>query len=65
VQEKAIKMMAGLKSREYKDRSNKRGRETHEKRREKQDVALVHKLVVSGQHGQIFGLAGRNDRPRT
>ena len=31
------------------------------------NVALVHKLVVSGagQHGQIFGLAGRNDRPRT
>ncbi len=56
-----------LKSREYKDRSNKRGRETHEKRREKQDVAIVHKLVISGagQHGQIFGLAGRNDRPRT
>ncbi len=41
--------------------------ETHEKRREKQDVALVHKLVVSGagQHGQIFRLAGRKDRPRT
>jgi hypothetical protein len=39
-------MMAGLKSREYKDRSNKCGRETHEKRREKQDMAVVHKLVI-------------------
>jgi hypothetical protein len=56
-----------LKSREYKDPCHEIGLETHEKRREKQDVALVHKLVISGagQHGQIFGLAGRNDRPRT
>ncbi len=60
-------MVAGLKSREYKDCCNDLGLETHEKRREKQDVALVHKLVVSGagQRWQIFGLAGRNDRPRT
>jgi hypothetical protein len=58
-------MVAGLKSREYKDRRNELGLETHEKRREKQDVALVHKLVVSGarQHGQIFELTGGNDRP--
>jgi hypothetical protein len=54
-----------LKSREYKDCCHEIGLETHEKRREKQDVALVHKLVVSGagQYGQIFGLTGRDDRP--
>ena len=58
-------MVAGLKSREYKDCCNELGMETHEKRREKQDVALVHKLVISGagQQGKIFGLAGGNDRP--
>jgi hypothetical protein len=37
-----------LKSREYKDPCHEIGLETHEKRREKQDVALVHKLVISG-----------------
>jgi hypothetical protein len=65
VQEKAVKMVAGLKSREYKDRCKELGLETLEERREKQDVALVHKLVLSGQHGQIFSLAGNGDRPRT
>ncbi len=45
----------------HKDRCNKFGLE--EKRQ--QDVPLVHKLVVSGQHVQIFTLAGRNDRSRT
>ncbi len=65
MQERAVKIEAGLKSRENKDRCNELGLETHEKRREKQDVALVHKLVVSGQCGPIFSSAGRNDRPRT
>jgi hypothetical protein len=50
VQEKAVKMVAGLKSRGYKDRCKELGLETLEERREKQDVALVHKLVLSGQH---------------
>jgi hypothetical protein len=40
-------MVAGLKSREYKDRCSELGLETHEKSRVKQDVALVHKLVIS------------------
>jgi ribonuclease P/MRP protein subunit RPP40 len=48
VQEKAVKMVAGLKSRDYKDRCKELGLETLEERREKQDVALVHKLVLSG-----------------
>jgi hypothetical protein len=42
VQEKAVKMVAGLKSREYMDRCKELGLETLEERREKQDVALVH-----------------------
>jgi hypothetical protein len=40
-------MVAGLKSRHYKDRCKGLGLETLEERREKQDVALVHKLVLS------------------
>jgi hypothetical protein len=40
-------MVAGLKSREYKEICSELGLETEE-RRQKQDLALVHKLMQDG-----------------
>jgi hypothetical protein len=44
VQEKAVKMVAGLKSKDYNERCHELGLETLVQRRKKQDLALVHKL---------------------
>jgi ribonuclease P/MRP protein subunit RPP40 len=45
VQEKAVKMVAGLKFKKYKERCTELGLETMEERRQKLDMALVHKFV--------------------
>jgi hypothetical protein len=50
VQEKAVKMVAGLKSKEYKEKCSELGLETLEQRRMKQDMSLVHKLTREGQY---------------
>jgi hypothetical protein len=41
VQEKAVKMVAGLKEKEYAERCTELGLETLEERLQKQDMALV------------------------
>jgi ribonuclease P/MRP protein subunit RPP40 len=41
VQEKAVKMVAGLQSRDYEDRCRELGLDTLEKRREKQETGLI------------------------
>ncbi len=38
-------MVAGLKAREYKERCTELGLETMEERRQKQDMALMHKFM--------------------
>ncbi len=43
-------MVAGLKSKEYKEKCSELGLETLEQRRMKQDMSLVHKLTREGQH---------------
>jgi ribonuclease P/MRP protein subunit RPP40 len=45
VQEKAVKMVSGLKATEYPLRWAELNLETQEKRREDQDMSLVHKLA--------------------
>ena len=54
VQEKAVKMVAGLKSKIYSERCIELGLETLEERRKKQDLALVHKLVREGQEAPML-----------
>jgi hypothetical protein len=46
--------MAGLKSREYKEKCSELDLEIMEERRQKQDLALVHKLMQDGQDASIF-----------
>jgi hypothetical protein len=50
VQEKAVKMVAGLKGANYLEKCTELGLETLEKRREDQDLALVYKSVVWHQN---------------
>jgi ribonuclease P/MRP protein subunit RPP40 len=57
VQEKAVKMVAGLKGRE---RCAELGLETLEERRQSPDMALVHKMMNNGQGTSMFEF-GRND----
>ena len=65
VHEKAVKMVSGLKSKDYKERCLELGLETLEKRREEQDMALVHKMALEGQLSKIFEVVEAHDRPRT
>ncbi len=65
VQEKAVKMVSGLKSKDYKERCLELGLDTLEKRREEQDMAFFHKLALGGQLDRIFEVADSQDRPRT
>ncbi len=62
---KRQKRVSGLKSKEYKERCLELGLDTLEKRREEQDMVLVHKMAMGGQLGQIFEMTDVNDRPRT
>ncbi len=65
VQEKAVKMVSGLKSKDYKERCLELGLDTLEKRREEQDMALVHKMALGGQLSKVFEMADAQERPRT
>jgi hypothetical protein len=58
-------MLSGLKSKDYKERCLELGLETLEKRREEQDMALVHKMAQGGQLSKVFEMADAQDRPRT
>ncbi len=60
VQEKAVKMVAGLKGSDYEERCAELGLETLEERRQSQDMALVHKMMNNGQGTSMFEFA-RND----
>ena len=61
VQEKAVRMVAGLKGKEYKERCVELRLETLEERRRDQDMALVHKLLMEKKGTEMFQLAGTND----
>jgi hypothetical protein len=65
VQEKAVKMVAGLKAVGYSERCKEIGLETLESRRESQDMALVHKLLNGKYDSGLFTLTEDNGRPRT
>jgi len=60
VQEQAVKMVAGLKSKEYNERCAELGLESLEQRRKNQDLALVHKLLQDGQGSEMFEMARSN-----
>ena len=64
VQEKAVKMVAGLKGTNYSEKCSELGLETLESRRRDQDMALVHKLLIEGG-SDMFTMAGNRDGART
>ena len=65
VQEKAVKMVSGLRSKEYADRCAELGLETLEQRRQNQDMGLVYKLLNSEEESNLFTLANRPGAVRT
>ena len=60
VQEKAVRMVAGLKGKEYAERCLELGLETLEQRRQKQDMALVYKMTKDDQMTSMFEKARSN-----
>ncbi len=62
VQEKAVKMVAGLKGANYLEKCAELGLETLEKRRNDQDLALVYKFVTKNDGQALFS---RQDGART
>jgi hypothetical protein len=62
VQEKAVKMVAGLKGDSYLEKCAELGLETLEKRRSDQDLALVYKFVTKSDGQALFS---RQDGART
>ncbi len=54
VQEKAVKMVAGLKGATYLEKCAELGLETLEKRREDQDLDLVYKFVTKKDGQTLF-----------
>ena len=64
VQEKAVKMVTGLKAVSYEDRCAELGLETLQVRRERLDMALVHKYI--GKENQtLFRMMSANGGART
>jgi hypothetical protein len=57
-------LVSGLKSKDYKERCLELGLDTLEKRREEQDMALVHKMALGGQLSKVFEMADAHYRPR-
>jgi hypothetical protein len=64
VQEKAVRMVSGLKGTTYEERCAELGLETLKGRRDRQDMALAHKYVISERRG-LFTLASTNRGART
>jgi hypothetical protein len=62
VQEKAVRMVAGLKGKEYAERCMELGLETLEERRQKQDMALVYKMTQDAQMTSMFEKARSNNQ---
>jgi hypothetical protein len=64
VQEKAVRMVTGLKGTTYEEKCTELGLETLKIRRERQDMALTHKYVMNEEQG-LFTLASNNRGART
>jgi ribonuclease P/MRP protein subunit RPP40 len=64
VQEKAVRMVTGLKGTTYEEKCTELGLETLKIRRERQDMALTHKYVMNAEQG-LFTLASNNRGART
>jgi ribonuclease P/MRP protein subunit RPP40 len=65
VQEKAVKMVSGLKGTTYKEKCNELGLQTLEDRRERQDMALVHKFLTEKKGNDMFRQMAANGRAGT
>jgi ribonuclease P/MRP protein subunit RPP40 len=65
VQEKAIKMVTGLKGSTYEEKCEELGLKTLEERRGGQDMALVHKFLTEQTGTELFRLTAAQDRART
>jgi len=65
VQEKAVKMVAGLKGETYQEKCAELGLETLEKRREKQDMSLVYKFMTEKSGSDMFRHLAAQDGIRT
>jgi len=64
VQERAVKMVAGLAGQSYEDKCSELGLESLQSRRDRQDMALVHKYLSKDKQ-ELFTLAGVEGRART
>ena len=65
VQEKAVRMVSGLKGETYLEKCEELGLDTLERRRENQDMSLVYKHLADNQETELFTLAGQNEGMRT
>jgi hypothetical protein len=54
VQEKAVKMVSGLKGTTYKEKCKELGLQTLEDRRDRQDMTLVHKFLTEKSGTDMF-----------
>ncbi len=64
VQEKAVKMVAGLKGADDSEKCAEPGLETLEARRKNQDMALVHKYMAQQSESELFLKTG-HERAQT
>jgi hypothetical protein len=65
VQEKAVKMVSGLQGTTYPDKCKELGLETLEERRDRLDMALVHKLLTENTGTGLFQRTASQQRART
>jgi hypothetical protein len=65
VQEKALKMISGLKGTTYEEKCAELGLKTLEERRGGQDMALVHKFLTEQTGTDLFRLTAAQNRART
>ena len=65
VQEKALKMVSGLKGKTYNEKLTELGMSTLESRRHDQDMNLVYKLLSGDSGSEMFTLVGTEERTRT
>lgn len=65
IQEKAVRMISGLKSRNYMERCHELGLETLESRRVTQDLVHAYKIIVGDLESNIFELVGQNKHRAT
>ena len=65
VQEKALRMVTGLNGKNYRDRCREVGLETLERRRERQDMAEVYRMMEGNQGENILQRTGNGTGVRT